>query len=86
MFLDEPTSALDPRAQRDVRGLIKNLADAGTTVLFTSHDMTEVRNLAHRIIFIDGGNVKAEGKPEALLEEHGVTTLDELYLLLTEAD
>ena len=86
IFLDEPTSALDPRAQRDVRELIKSLADARATVLFTSHDMTEVRNLAHRIVFIDGGSVRAEGTPEALLDRYDVPTLDELYLLLTEAD
>ncbi len=86
VFLDEPTSALDPRAQRDVRELIRDLADAGTTVLFTSHDMTEVRNLAHRIVFIDGGSVRAEGTPEALLNRYNVPTLDELYLLLTEAN
>lgn len=86
VFLDEPTSALDPRAQRDVRALIKNLAEGGTTVLFTSHDMTEVGNVADRVVFIDGGCVRAEGTPASLLEQHGVATLEELYLLLTEAD
>ena len=84
VFLDEPTSALDPRAQREVRVLIRELAEHGTTVVLTSHDMTEVGTLANRVVLIDGGRVQAQGKPAELLERYSVDTLEDLYFLLTE--
>lgn len=84
LFLDEPTAALEPRARHEIRNLIKELAEDGTAVVFTSHDMEEVGRLADRVVLIVGGRVRAEGAPQALLERHGAASLDELYLNLTE--
>jgi ABC-2 type transport system ATP-binding protein len=87
VFLDEPTAALDPRARREIRELIRRLADDGASVVFTSHDMEEVGKLADRIVLIRDGRVVAEGTPEDLLHRHEVENLEELYLKLTgEAD
>jgi len=83
LFLDEPTAALDPRARMEVRGLIRSLADAGTSILFTSHDMEEVSKLATRIVMIDNGQITANGTAEQLLEQHRAASLEELYLELT---
>jgi len=83
LFLDEPTAALDPRARREVRELIGTLADGGTSVVFTSHEMDEVHRLADRIVFISGGRILAEGAPGELLEAHGAPDLEHLYLRLT---
>lgn len=83
LFLDEPTAALDPRARREVRELIQSLAAAGTSVVFTSHDMEEVHKLATRIIMICGGSVIAEGTPESLLTEYEAGDLEELYIRLS---
>ncbi|MUG46878.1 ABC transporter ATP-binding protein [Paenibacillus woosongensis] len=84
VFLDEPTAALDPRARREIRELIALLAKSGTSVVFTSHDMEEVYKLATRIVMIDGGILRADGRPEDLLNEYGASGLEELYVQLTE--
>jgi ABC-2 type transport system ATP-binding protein len=83
VFLDEPTSALDPRAQAEVRALIASLAGSGIAVLFTSHDMTEVARLAHRVAVLVDGRIVAVGTPAALMAAAGVPDLDALYLSLT---
>ncbi len=83
VFLDEPTAALDPRAQAEVRALIGSLAQAGIAVMFTSHDMTEVARLAHRVAVLVDGRLAAVGAPAALLAEAGVPDLDALYWSLT---
>ncbi len=83
VFLDEPTSALDPRAQTEVRALIASLAGSGIAVLFTSHDMTEVARLAHRVAVLVDGRIVAVGTPAALMAEADVPDLDALYLSLT---
>ncbi|SMF65260.1 ABC-2 type transport system ATP-binding protein [Paenibacillus uliginis N3/975] len=85
LFLDEPTASLDPRARREIRELIRSLADAGTSIVFTSHDMEEVNKLAQRILLICNGKIQAEGSPEFLLSTHGAESLEELYISLTEA-
>ncbi|MFB5083662.1 ABC transporter ATP-binding protein [Symbiobacterium thermophilum] len=82
LFLDEPTAALDPRARHEIRTLIRELAQGGPAVVFTSHDMEEVGRLADRVVLIVNGRVRAEGAPQALLERHGAASLDELYLNL----
>lgn len=86
IFLDEPTAALDPRARHEIRTVIHQLAKAGTAVVFTSHDMEEVGKLADRLVLIADGEVRAEGAPADLLAKYGVSTLDELYLRLTEEE
>jgi len=83
IFLDEPTAALDPRARHEIRELIRSLATAGTTIVFTSHDMEEVGKLADRVVLVVEGRVRAEGKPADLLAEYSVGSLEELYLNLT---
>lgn len=85
LFLDEPTAALDPRARHDIRELIHSLAEAGTSIIFTSHDMEEVYKLASRIIMMNRGVIQAAGTPEELLAAHQADSLEELYLRLTES-
>jgi len=84
IFLDEPTAALDPRARREVRQLVQSLAQSGTTVVFTSHDMEEVQKLASRIVMICEGSILASGTAEELLAEHGASSLEDLYSALTD--
>ena len=84
IFLDEPTAALDPRSRREVRELIRSLAESGTSVVFTSHDMEEVHKLANRIVLICGGRVAASGTAGELLSRYGAEGLEELYIRLTD--
>ena len=86
VFLDEPTAALDPRARREIRGLIRDLAESGTTVVFTSHDMEEVHKLATRIVLFRAGRIAASGTPEDLLARYGANSLEELYIRHTDPE
>lgn len=85
LFLDEPTAALDPRARREIRELIRTLAEAGTSIVLTSHDMEEVHKAATKVVLINRGKIAASGTPDELLAQFGVQDLEELYIKLTES-
>lgn len=72
VFLDEPTSALDPVGRHDVRGIIRELRDRGTTVFLNSHLLSEVEQVCDRVAIIDHGRTVAIGKLEDLLSGHTV--------------
>jgi len=57
LFLDEPTASLDPASSREVERIIGEIADAGTRIVMSSHNLGQVRRLAEEVIFIDHGNV-----------------------------
>ena len=61
LLLDEPTTGLDPAGMRDMRALIRRLADQGITVLLSSHLMGEVEELCDRVAIIGSGRVLYEG-------------------------
>jgi len=71
LFLDEPTTGIDPGGRRAVWSLVESLAEAGTTVFLTSHDMAEVERLADRVGVVVDGRIVAAGTPAELLEAHG---------------
>jgi len=75
LFLDEPTAGFDPAARRDFHDLVHRLADMeGTTILLTTHDLSEAERLADRILILHGGVIAAEGSPEQLAREVGGTS------------
>lgn len=63
MLFDEPTSALDPELVGEVLGAIRDLAREGMTMLIVTHEMAFARDVASRVVFIDGGVIVEEGKP-----------------------
>lgn len=63
LFLDEPTAALDVAARRRFWTQLRELAAAGTTILFASHNMAEVEALADRVLVVHRGRVVADGSP-----------------------
>ncbi|SEQ51039.1 ABC transporter ATP-binding protein [Natrinema salaciae] len=71
LFLDEPTTGIDPAGRRTVWRLIEDLADGGTTVVLTTHDMAEAERLADRVGLLADGTIVAQGTPEALVRDHG---------------
>ena len=66
LFLDEPTTGFDPEARRQFWGLIESLADAGTTILLTTHYLDEAEHLADRVGVIADGRMVEIGTPETL--------------------
>ncbi|MBX7266947.1 ABC transporter ATP-binding protein [Micromonospora sp. Llam7] len=71
LFLDEPTSGLDPANAADVRAVIRAQADAGRTVLLTTHDMPAVEELCSRVAFMRDGAIVATDTPRNLRLAHG---------------
>ena len=61
IFFDEPTSALDPELTKGVLNVIKELAAEKMTMVIVTHEMTFARDVADRIIFLDGGVIVEEG-------------------------
>ena len=67
LLFDEPTSALDPEMVGEVLSVMKELAKAGMTMVVVTHEMGFAREVADRVIFIDGGYILEEGTPEEVL-------------------
>ncbi|MET7508315.1 amino acid ABC transporter ATP-binding protein [Streptomyces albidoflavus] len=65
LLFDEPTSALDPEMTREVLATMRRLAQAGTTMLVVTHEMSFARDCADRVIFMDGGRIVETAEPEA---------------------
>lgn len=86
LVLDEPTAGLDPRARYEIKEMIRTMTKNNQTVLFSSHDMEEVEQLADRLIFMNEGIIIDEGKPVDLIEKHQVKNLEEVYLQLTRTN
>ncbi|WP_035287407.1 amino acid ABC transporter ATP-binding protein [Brevibacillus massiliensis] len=66
MLYDEPTSALDPELVREVLQVMKNLAKEGMTMVVVTHEMGFARDVADRVIFMDGGVIVEEGTAEEI--------------------
>ncbi|MFB8374327.1 amino acid ABC transporter ATP-binding protein [Paenibacillus taichungensis] len=63
MLFDEPTSALDPEMVGEVLGVMKDLASEGMTMIIVTHEMGFAREVADRVVFMDGGYVVEQGTP-----------------------
>ena len=66
LLFDEPTSALDPEMVGEVLKVMKELADAGLTMMVVTHEMGFAREVAHRVVFMDKGVIAEEGSPEKI--------------------
>ena len=71
LILDEPATGLDPAGMRDMRLLIRRLADEGITVLLSSHQLPEVQELCDRVAIVDSGRVVYEGALADLRRQGG---------------
>jgi polar amino acid transport system ATP-binding protein len=67
ILFDEPTSALDPELVGEVLGVMRSLADEGMTMVVVTHEMGFARDVADRVIFLDGGILLEDGPPEDVL-------------------
>ena len=67
LFFDEPTSALDPELTGEILKVIRQLADEQMTMVIVTHEMAFARDVADRVIFMDGGYIVEEGRPEDVI-------------------
>ena len=75
LFLDEPSRGLDPISAREVRQIVKQLSQEGTTILLTTHLMDEADQLCHQVAFIVDGQLVANNTPRNLKLAHGERAL-----------
>ncbi len=81
LLLDEPTASLDPATARDIRVKMREFASGGEGgVLWTSHNMYEVEEVCDRVLFLAHGKILLEGDPKTLPGEHGMKTLEDLFI------
>ena len=69
MLFDEPTSALDPELTGEVLEVMQQLAQEGMTMIVVSHEMGFARQVASRVVFMEGGVVVEEGPPAQMFEQ-----------------
>lgn len=85
LLLDEPTAGLDITSARTVRSLVEQIKLEGGTVVYSTHQLFEAQQVCDRIIIIHNGNVMADGSPEQLINDNGCETLEQAYVMLTQA-
>lgn len=68
LFFDEPTSALDPEITAGILKLLKQLAEEKMTMVIVTHEIDFARNIADRVIFMDGGYIVEQGRPEDVID------------------
>ncbi|MBO7748374.1 amino acid ABC transporter ATP-binding protein [Paenibacillus sp. MWE-103] len=86
LLFDEPTSALDPELVREVLKVIRELAEEGRTMMIVTHEMKFAREVADRIVLLDGGVIVEEGSPEQLFERPREERTRRFLSLLMERD
>ena len=67
LLFDEPTSALDPELTGEVLKVMRQLAEEGMTMIVVTHEMQFAREVATRVVFMDGGTIVEEGTPQQVL-------------------
>jgi ABC-type multidrug transport system ATPase subunit len=85
LLLDEPTRSLDPLAAADFRRQLREelVQRRGTTLLFASHTLSEVEEIADRVVLLEAGRMLACDSPRGLLASTGATTLEGAIKKLT---
>ncbi|MGO1948521.1 MAG: amino acid ABC transporter ATP-binding protein [Mycobacteriaceae bacterium] len=66
ILFDEPTSALDPELVGDVLDIMRDLAEGGMTMIIVTHEMKFARDVSDRVVFMEQGQITAEGSPESV--------------------
>jgi ABC-2 type transport system ATP-binding protein len=86
LLLDEPTTGLDPAHIREVRDAIAATAADGTTVVFSSHLLSEVEQICTHAAVMQRGRLVASGAVSELIGGSGVRSLEDVYLTLVDGD
>ncbi len=86
--MDEPTTGLDPESRHLIRGIMKELAERGKTIFFSSHDLTDVQKVASNVAFLRRGEIVYKGSLSEVIKKFGSSefSLEEAYLNLVTGD
>lgn len=83
LLLDEPTASLDPDIADKVRKLLTQVQkERGMTIIYTSHNMRDVQELCDRVLFMHKGRIIAEGTSQAILDQYGEESLEEVFIAI----
>ena len=83
LFLDEPTASLDPDIVNKIKSFLKEYQRSeGLSILYTSHNMREMEEMSDRIIFLQKGNLVAEGTAAEIVSRFGQADLEDVFLKL----
>jgi ABC-2 type transport system ATP-binding protein len=80
LILDEPFTGLDPHGRRIITNVLRQERAAGTTILYSSHILSDVEDLCDHILLLDDGQMALSGALNELLADHAAATLEELYM------
>ena len=83
LFLDEPTVGVDVQTRHAIMNYLRTLNDNGTTLIYTSHQLSEAEDLCEHIAMIDDGQIITQGKIDEVLKEHKQESLEQLFINLT---
>lgn len=83
LFLDEPTTGVDVQTRHAIIAYLKELNEAGTTLIYTSHHLSEAESLCTKVALIDEGKIIVKNDLKTLLNEHKQNGLEGLFLELT---
>jgi len=87
LLLDEPTASLDPDIADKVRHQLKEIqAQTGMTILYTSHNMRDIEEICHQVLFMHQGRVRALNTPKALLEQFGETSMEGVFIQIARSE
>lgn len=86
LILDEPMNGLDPRSARRLKDLLGRLADEGTAILLSTHDLGVAESLCHRIGILHQGQLIVEGTADEIRRTGAASDLEEVFLTLTRAE
>lgn len=83
LILDEPTVGVDVQTRHAIIDYLHKINDAGTTLVYTSHQLSEAEDLCNEVALIDDGQIIAQGGLDSLMEKYSQPTLEGLFLNLT---
>jgi ABC-2 type transport system ATP-binding protein len=83
LILDEPTVGVDVQTRHAIIDYLHKINDAGTTLVYTSHQLSEAEDLCNEVALIDDGQIIAQGELDSLMEKYGQPSLEGLFLNLT---
>lgn len=87
LILDEPTGGLDPIVRREIRDILRRLNQDGKTIFFSSHELSEVEMISHRVGILNRGRlIKVEGLNELVSERGRKESLEDIFIRLIKED